>query len=56
MGRWPDQEGGLKSDGMVLVVREWFMMFMMAGKRTSRFSHRSVVGTGSSLHVFGTNF
>ena len=45
-----------KSDGMVPVVRELFMMFVMVGKRTSRFSYKSVVGIGSSLHVFGTVF
>ena len=38
----------LKSDGTVPVVREWFMMFVMVDKRTSRFSHRIVVGIGPS--------
>ena len=46
----------LKSDGTVLVVRKWFMMFVMVGKRRSRFSHRSVVGIGSSSLFFSSDF
>ena len=45
----------LKSDDTVPVVRKWFMIFVIVGKRTSRFSHRSCVGIGFSSHVFGTD-
>ena len=43
----------LKSDVTVQVVRE---RIVKAGERTSRFSHRNLLGNALSSHVFGTDF
>ena len=52
-----------RSRGIMPLVRDALMMFVMVGKRMSRFSQRSVVGMGSSsqdladalLIIFKTN-